>query len=110
MDKFGIFNLLNSFLGLYDKSQNAAKNENDTQPTVSSAASSPKNEPTAPQSASQKNPHSTSRAAPPLQAGMLTVMRSHDEFIKRVKEKNKVWRLGRTFILTRVFSRGFILL
>ena len=89
MDKFGIFNLLNSFLGLYDKSQNAVKNENDTQPTVSSAASSPKNEPTAPQSASQKNTHSTSRVAPPLQAGMLTVMRSHDEFIKRVKEKTR---------------------
>lgn len=91
MDKFGIFNLLNSFLGLYDKSQNASQKDNDTQPTVSSAAvSAPKNEPTAPQSASQKNTHSTSRAAPPLQAGMLTVMRSHDEFIKRVKEKNKV--------------------
>ena len=84
MDKFGIFNLLNSFLGLYEKNKTAPADNKDA---FSDAA---KPAPTAftPQKQT-KSVAETRAVSPPLQSGMLNVMHSHDEFIRRVKEKNK---------------------
>ena len=43
-----------------------------------------------PQNGTENKPTSQSSIVlPPLQSGMLSVMNSHDQFIKRVKEKNK---------------------
>lgn len=36
-----------------------------------------------------EKPKEMPQTLPPLQSGLLSVMTSHDEFIKRVKEKNK---------------------
>lgn len=120
MDKFGIFNLLNSFLGFANekrareaeesatetqKSGRAAeddfigcKNENRARNNASAPAENAKSSHAA--NASSK-PVSNSVAnaenavgknafsqPSPLVAGMLSVMRSHDEFVKRVRENN----------------------
>ncbi len=72
MDKFGVFNLLSSLL-------NKTGQENSTNSNDFSIASSDK-----PQQSSKPT------APPlPLQAGMINTMTNHDEFIKRVKQKNK---------------------
>mgnify|MGYP004569053745 CR=1 FL=1 len=71
MDKFGIYNLLNSFLGAFS----APKPEN--------GAPTPDRAP-----AGNENASAPPAVFPPLQAGMLSVMREHDEFIKRVKAKS----------------------
>lgn len=90
MDKFGIFNLLNSFL-----SQNPSSSSEDTSASATESnplgnlisglltPSTQKSNPTKP---SEKQP--TSKKPLPLQSSMLYTMNSHDEFIKRVA-KNK---------------------
>lgn len=79
MDKFGIYNLLNSFLGAFS----APKPENGA-PRPDRAAEENANAVTA-----KPVPQSTPRADfLPLQAGMLSVMREHDEFVKRVRAKH----------------------
>ncbi len=102
MDKFGIFNLLNSFLGFANEKK---ESENDVSPrgdsgfSGSSGFSGAENSVNARTfkngevNASRKNGQSADSAAEkpeflPLQQGMLSVMRSHDEFVKRVREKN----------------------
>ena len=102
MDKFGIFNLLNSFLGFTNEKK---ESENDVSPrgdsgfSGSSGFSGAENSVNARTfkngevNASRKNGQSADSAAEkpeflPLQQGMLSVMRSHDEFVKRVREKN----------------------
>ncbi len=71
MDKFGIFNLLNSFLGFASE-----KKDGDN------ADSSP-----APRYSTPDIPAEKPEFLP-LQQGMLSTMRTHDEFVKRVREKN----------------------
>ncbi len=105
MDKFGIFNLLNSFLGFANEKR---ESENGVSPrgdsgfsgaSGSSGFSGAENSVNARASkngeanAARKNGQSADSAAEkpeflPLQQGMLSVMRSHDEFVKRVREKN----------------------
>lgn len=120
MDKFGIFNLLNSFLGFANekrareaeqsaaetqksgraaedgfigyKNENRARNnasdttENATSSHSSDHASNPVSGSAAnAENAEKKNAFSQTS---PLVAGMLSVMRSHDEFVKRVRENN----------------------
>ncbi len=93
MDKFGIFNLLNSFFPL-----NSQKNQ--SSPIDAGASSLASNlfsslgknlfKPSSNnnQSASPLN-KSPEQAVPlPLQKNMLTTINSHDEIVKRVKEKN----------------------
>ena len=85
MDKFGIFKLLNSFLDAYQKPADKENVSNDKPPTDNSVLSAFSNllKPTpAPQK--QSKPLSQS----PLQQNMVATMISHDEFVKRVKEKN----------------------
>lgn len=102
MDKFGIFNLLNSFLGFANEkkeSENGVSPRGDSGFSGSSGFSGAENSVNARTfkngevNASRKNGQSADSAADkpeflPLQQGMLSVMRSHDEFVKRVREKN----------------------
>lgn len=102
MDKFGIFNLLNSFLGFANEkkeSENGVSPRGDSGFSGSSGFSGAENSVNARTfkngevNASRKNGQSADSAAEkseflPLQQGMLSVMRSHDEFVKRVREKN----------------------
>ena len=83
MDKFGIFNLLNSFAKQYldNKSQN-----NQPKTTNSNAEFSAENV-TDKNAQLQKNQNAPFEAPyPPLQNGMISTMKSHDEFIKRVQK------------------------
>ncbi len=72
MDKFGIFNLLSSFLDKNQHPENAVQPEN---PLHRTETSTPKPIPVI-----------------PLQSNMLNTMNSHDLFVKRVKEKNAINR------------------
>ena len=97
MDKFGIFNLLNSFLNFNNaKNEQNPKNENsntasETQPLAQGLAnlfSSLNGNPNAQKTTSQ--PQQAQQPKPPvmpLQNSMLSTMNSHDEFVKRVKRK-----------------------
>ena len=80
MDNFGIFKLLGS---LYDYLRNQTPQNNaasfDARPLFSSQK----------QNADPPSPAEVKAALPPLQNSMLSVMSSHDAFVKRVKDKNK---------------------
>lgn len=77
MDKFGIFNLLSSFLGQsFNKS-----GENSADYSYSAPPAFPDKSET---DAAEKR-----ATLPPLQNSMLKIMQSHDEFVKRVRDKNK---------------------
>ncbi|MBR5388203.1 MAG: hypothetical protein IK147_01900 [Clostridia bacterium] len=74
MDKFGIFNLINALSG--------------------ALKSDPVKDAGVKESLSEQNPAELSAAAAraaaaPLQSFMLTTMRSHEEFVKRVKSAKK---------------------
>ncbi|MBO7344680.1 MAG: hypothetical protein J6U92_01935 [Clostridia bacterium] len=100
MDKFGIFNLINSFLNF----SNANQTETNSATTLEKQPSSNNilstlteliNKNSGANGTSQTPPTSTPKSqketlkAPlPLQSQMLSTMNSHDDFIKRVKEKN----------------------
>ena len=82
MDKFGIFNLLGSFLDAYKKqAQNPQENLTKSPNPLSNIFSSlPSPKPT------ENNP---SPPPTPLQQSMVATMRSHDEFVKRVNKNLK---------------------
>ncbi len=72
MDKFGIFNLLNTFL----------KNNLD--------ASQPKNtDQIVVKSDNSEKPEETKTSNSPLQSKMLATMTSHDEWVKRVRKNTR---------------------
>lgn len=77
MDKFGIFNLLSTLLSKNNVNSDisAADNFADA-PSLSGGVSETK----------AANARAT---LPPLQHAMLLTMKSHDEFVKRVKAKNQ---------------------
>ncbi len=96
MDKFGIFNLLNSLVALNDKKGSSIKGTpSDTPSFVQNLMSALSNnvaqsnpQPKQEQTEQKRSP--TERAnQPPLQFAMLSTMRSHDEFIKRVNAKER---------------------
>ena len=94
MDKFGIFKLLNSFFNFYEQSKSTSSTqENKNSGGFSdflSAFNSQQNQPQT-QNVSAPNPAEkkpAERVLPPLQTSMLSTMNSHDEFIKRVKNRN----------------------
>lgn len=86
MDKFGIFNLLNSFFSL-GKNGNGQNSENSTATNdllnnlLSSFSNNKKSE-----IKSEKN---VSAPPMPLQNSMLSTINSHDQIVKRVREKDK---------------------
>ncbi len=81
MDKFGIFKLLSSVLGSAT-TENSTSEENDESLTKSSSAKPPKTNPPA----KEKN-HAKTTA--PIQSSMLSVLRNHDNFIRRVQKRNE---------------------
>lgn len=83
MDKFGIFNLLNSFLSVYQNNKTACPDVNAHTPNASEAAAPV---PRPAETAKSVPPRAN---VPPLQASMLNVLSSHDAFVRRVREKNK---------------------
>lgn len=91
MDKFGVFNLLNSFLNMNKQTADAVKNNDDASSPLnnllSALTSGLKNSPAPQKNTATAKPNNISTA--PLQSSMLNTMTSHDEFVKRVKEKNK---------------------
>ena len=84
MDKFGIFNLLNSFFSLGNnqtaKTDGNSNLSSDLVGNLLSSFSGNKN---------QENKSEKSVSAPPmpLQNSMLSTINSHDAIVKRVKEK-----------------------
>lgn len=91
MDKFGIFNLLNSFF-TPAKPQNQQSDTNFSAPTnnandflsgLLNSISSSNNE-----KKQQPPPQNKAPAHPPLQSGMINVMNNHDAFIKRVNARS----------------------
>ena len=88
MDKFGIFKILNSFFNFYEQNKNASQeNQPNMFNSLLSSLTNPKDQNTQPQV--QKKQENSPSPAHPLQSSMLSVMNSHDQFVKRVKEKNK---------------------
>lgn len=91
MDKFGIFNLLNSFFSAKTDQTEQPQDENSSAPNLLDAvitavkdkAISPSNDSKTTHGA-EKNTHLR-----PLQSSMLSTMTSHEDFIKRVKQKNE---------------------
>ena len=96
MDKFGIFNLIGSLLT--PKQDAATPNQvggnasNTPLSTIISALSNQKSQPAHTDGATPPPPSKEPKTVvkpTPLQSSMLGTIKSHDEFIKRVKEKSK---------------------
>ena len=96
MDKFGIFKLLNSFLNLYEQNKSSSGNSSENN-VLSNLLSSlapqnnlekPNNFKPVEKMSSTATNTSTKKSLPPLQNSMLATMTSHDEFVKRVKQKS----------------------
>ncbi len=113
MDKFGIFKLLNSFFDFYKQNSTESSTSSSTSqsplsnatsnlfsslngnslgssPTNSSAPQGEKIDKNPGNNLSEKSSPSISTHGAPLQEKMLSTMRSHDDFVKRVSEKNKI--------------------
>ena len=88
MDKFGIFNLLNSFFPLNAQKEQLSSNNsapsNDIFSNLFSSLIKPENQekPSAKKSAPLSVPH-------PLQEQMLLTVSNHDAIVKRVKQQKK---------------------
>lgn len=84
MDKFGIFNLVNSLYSLYKNTQNQNETtESKENPLFSAIKSfSTLKEENKPQAENASPPKKV-----PLQAQMLNTAKSHDEHVKRVLNK-----------------------
>ena len=85
MDKFGIFNLVNSLYSLYKNTQNQNESgESKENPLFSAIKNFTTNK-------AENNPQKENVSPPkkvPLQAQMLNTAKSHDEHVKRVLAKN----------------------
>ncbi len=85
MDKFGIFKLLNSFLSLYSQTgkksgDDSVTNVNSQSPDFTNGIAKLFGGETKPAPPPEK------QVVPPLQANMISTMRAHDDFVKRVKQ------------------------
>lgn len=78
MDNFGVFKLLGSLYNAFNK-QNKSQNEQ----TVKNFQ---ENEDTSPVDKAKSDKKQTFA---PLQNNMLNLIKNHDEFVNRVKDKNK---------------------
>jgi hypothetical protein len=92
LDKFGVFKLLNSFLNTAKQQSGNTNGQNEQSGTdfINAISSILQNgigaKPNA--FATPDNPAPTKKVSPPLQSAMLNTMRSHDDFVKRVTNKN----------------------
>ena len=86
MDKFGVFNILNSLFALSEKN---SSNEKTNQSPLNLDKILSSLMPKTPQAQTQKEaPLQEKRQFAPLQASMLATMQSHEQFVKRVKERS----------------------
>lgn len=85
MDKFGIFSLLNSLLNTNKPSSDNGGELNKTTSDTSAVISNLLGSLTKPKESTPKNINTPPF---PLQQNMLGTMNSHDEFVKRVLQKN----------------------
>ena len=99
MDKFGIFKLLNSFFNLNGDNTANITNESETTSTKNdfnlsnflnafNTANTASDNTQPATDTKQTAVNHKERILPPLQSSMLKTMTSHDEFVKRVKDKN----------------------
>lgn len=86
MNKFGIFNLLNSFFSPSSTISPTSSSENNQNLNFLSNLFS-QNTPSPPPPVPEKEKGAPIQPAP-LQQGMLFTMKSHDDFVKRVKSQN----------------------
>lgn len=107
MDKFGIFKLLSSFFNFYKENanDNQAQNSASYDKGDSNCDSANNSNSSLPDglknlfanfggkdntsNANFHKPVSSSNKPKPIQNGMLTILNNHDNFVKKVKEKNK---------------------
>ena len=87
MDKFGIFNLLNSLFNLKDNKDDGFNKENNNSEQNNFTNSSISNQFIEKQDINENKKNFV--VTPPLQSSMLGTISEHDKFIARVKEKNK---------------------
>ncbi len=92
MDKFGIFNLLNSFFSLTNQKNQATENQPAPSGDLLSGllSSFTKNLSTT-QSQNVKAEKPATLSPHPLQEQMLSTVVNHDALVKRVKEKQKTF-------------------
>ena len=83
MDKFGIFKLINSFFSFYSNAQKENSGDKIKEDIV------PLNSLLSSLEAKNSTQQKEILTPKPLQAQMLATMRSHDDFVKRVKNNNK---------------------
>lgn len=85
MDKFGIFNLLNSFFNFNNELSPDKNGQTATETTglsrLFSALNNSQNN-----NDQQTKPIVKPQPSAPLQAGMLNTMSSHDQILRRIKE------------------------
>ena len=84
MDKFGVFNLINSFLTYYKNS--ATKNPQDNN---SGSVANTFTAPVVPSNPSSADNHTEKPSAKPPVLELFNAMSSHEEFVKRVLKNNK---------------------
>ena len=94
MDKFGIFNILNSFFNKKEQTnEQASPSPTKTNGEQTDFLSSLLNSLSAKPQPQQTTPKPQQKITPPpqipLQSQMLNTMRSHDDFIKRVQENQQ---------------------
>ena len=92
MDKFGIFNLLNSFLNLSSPQNVGNSNPNQVenppeQNVLGNLLSAINGKPTPPE---QKTQTAVEPKNTPLTLNMLSTIHAHDQHVKRVQSKNAV--------------------
>ena len=95
MDKFGFFNLLNSFFPQNTQTEQKPDQKNANSPDFLTnlfsnlnTQNQPTSSPTQPKESSS-SPEKQAKPFAPLQQNMLSTMTNHDNFVKRVKEKHK---------------------
>ena len=92
MDKFGIFNLLNSFFPLTSQKNQVEPNANPvSNDFLSSLLTSFTNNSSSNKPENDKQQKVVSSAPHPLQEQMLLTVSNHDAFVKRVKQNTKAF-------------------
>lgn len=95
MDKFGIFNLLNSFFPLNSQSGEQSDANKSNSGLASTLISSLGKNLFQPKEVPLNSEQNSIKVGPaqstpmPLQKNMILTINSHDEFVKRVKEKHE---------------------
>ena len=88
MDKFGVFNLLNSFINLMGNKNSAESSEENKKDKSFLDNNNANLASVLNKVLSPSQPKSAPASSPPLQVNMLSTMNNHDEIVKRVMKNN----------------------